>query len=118
VPILVVDDDLVIRELVFEQLSEEGYEVAVAGGSDRALEILMARAFALILSDVWMAPKDGFTLLSEIRDRNMETPIVLMSAVARPGTLERVREAGAAGFLQKPFTQAQLVDVVRATRRG
>jgi len=43
--------------------------------------------------------------------------IILMSAVARPGTLERVRDAGAAGFLQKPFTQAQLVDVVRATRR-
>lgn len=115
-PILVIDDDHAIRELLFEQLSESGYDVSLAEGGIHALEVLATRVFALILSDIAMEPLDGFALLRETRARMPEIPVVLMSTYAPVGIQERTGEAGAAAFLRKPFTHTELLAVVRRVR--
>jgi CheY-like chemotaxis protein len=110
--ILVVDDDPVILDLLAEQLGERGYFVVAARGVAAALEALAEDGFLLVLTDLRMAPRDGYALLRDVRDRGSEIPVLLMSSFAPPGTPDRAKEAGAAGFLRKPFTEQQLVDAV------
>ncbi len=110
--ILVVDDDSVVPNLVAEQLGEHGYSVVAVRGVEAALKALAEDRFLLVLTDIRMAPRDGYALLREVRDRGSEIPVLLMSSFAPPGAPERAKEAGAAGFLRKPFTEQQLVDAV------
>ena len=110
--ILVVDDDSVVLDLIAEQLGEHGYSVVTVRGVEEALEALAEDRFLLVLSDIRMAPRDGYALLRGVRDGGSRIPVLLMSSFAPLGTLERAKEAGAAGFLRKPFTEQQLVDAV------
>jgi DNA-binding NtrC family response regulator len=107
--ILIVDDDSVILELLVEQLGEHGFSVSTAGGVDAAMAVLAGESPALVLADIRMAPRDGFDLLGEIRGRFPKIPVVLMSSFSPPGAAERASRAGAAGFLRKPFTEAEML---------
>jgi CheY-like chemotaxis protein len=110
--ILVVDDDSVILDLVTEQLGEHGYSVVAVRGVEEALNALAEGRFLLVLTDIRMTPRDGYALLRDARDRGSEIPVLLMSSLSPPGAPEQAKEAGAAGFLRKPFTEQQLVDAV------
>jgi FixJ family two-component response regulator len=59
-----------------------------------------------------MAPRDGYAFLRDVRDGGSEIPVLLMSSFSPPDAPEQAEEAGAAGFLRKPFTEQQLVDAV------
>jgi DNA-binding NtrC family response regulator len=107
--ILIVDDDPLILELVAEQLGEHGYSVATAGGVEAAMAVLAAEAPVLVLADIRMTPRDGFDLLGEVRGRFPKIPVVLMSSLFPPGAAARASRAGAAGFLRKPFTEAEML---------
>ena len=111
--ILIVDDDPVVLDLVAEQLGERGYAVLAVSGVEAALEALDEDHVRLVLTDIRMAPRDGYALLRDVQDSGSEIPVLLMSSFAPPGAPEQAKEAGAAGFLRKPFTQQQLVDAVR-----
>jgi len=112
-PILVVDDDSVIRQLLFEALSASGYRCILAANGLEALERLSEQACTLMFSDVRMPAMDGLELLAETTERFPETDVVMMSGV---GTIDMAVEAmknGARDFITKPFT----IDVVRETVR-
>lgn len=110
--VLVVDDDPVVLELVAEQLGERGLSVATAESVEAALKQFDARAPDIVLADIRMSPRDGYELLDEVRGRGPCVPVVLMSSFAPPGAGERAAQAGAAGFLRKPFTDQEVFGAV------
>ena len=110
--ILVVDDERATREMVVELLREEGVEAHPAGSVDEALEALQQGRFEAILSDIQMPGKDGFTLLSEMREFGKRLPVILMTSFGTEETAHEARAAGAFDCLLKPFAREALLEMV------
>jgi len=110
--ILVVDDDPLLGEVLVEQLAMLGCEACHVSGPDEATPALRRRDLALVLCDLHMQPRDGFDLLAQVRRERPDLPVVLMSAFPPPGTAERSKASGAAGFLAKPFDAEVLQELL------
>ena len=119
--ILVVDDEADIRGLLKEILSEEGYDVDVAGDAGQARASRARQLPDLVLLDIWMPDTDGITLLREWQGAAAESscPVVMMSG---HGTVETAVEAtrlGAFDFVEKPLSLQKLLRTVeRALEAG
>lgn len=111
--ILIVDDEIGIRELLSEILYDEGYQVHVAENAEQARAYRYEREPDLVLLDIWMPEVDGITLLKEWVEQDLLTmPVVMMSG---HGTIETAVEAtriGAVDFLEKPIALQKLLDTV------
>jgi len=111
--ILVVDDEIGIRELLSEILFDEGYQVHLAENAQQAREYRSNKAPDLVLLDIWMPDTDGLSLLKEWVAQDLLTmPVVMMSG---HGTIETALEAtriGAADFLEKPIALQKLLKTV------
>jgi len=118
--ILVVDDEIGIRELLSEILADEGHTVQLAENAAHARALRSAGRPDLVLLDIWMPDTDGITLLKEwAANGQLTMPVVMMSG---HGTIETAVEAtriGAIDFLEKPIAlQKLLATVKRALRSG
>jgi len=118
--ILVVDDEVGIRELLSEILFDEGYQVYLAENAEQARAYRYKHEPDLVLLDIWMPETDGVTLLKEWVEQDMLTmPVVMMSG---HGTIETAVEAtriGAVDFLEKPISLQKLLDTVtKAIKEG
>ncbi|HJO66350.1 nitrogen assimilation response regulator NtrX [Sphingomonas sanguinis] len=116
--ILVVDDELDIRELVAGVLEDEGYDARVAADSDAALEAVAVRRPSLVLLDVWLqgSKLDGLELLDEIKRRDPSIPVLVISGHGNLDTAVAAIRKGAADFIEKPFEAERLLLMVgRAT---
>lgn len=118
--ILVVDDEIGIRELLSEILFDEGYRVHLAENAAQARAFRLSHAPDLVLLDIWMPDTDGLALLKEWAAQQLLTmPVVMMSG---HGTIETALEAtrvGAIDFLEKPIAlQKLLKTVVKALQQG
>ena len=118
--ILVVDDEIGIRELLSEILFDEGYHVVVAENAEQARDYRGRQTPDLVLLDIWMPDTDGVSLLREWATQNLLTmPVIMMSG---HGTIETAVEAtriGAVDFLEKPIALQKLLDAVsKAIRRA
>ena len=98
--------------MVVELLREEGIHAHSVASVDEALEALRQGSFEAILSDIQMPAKDGFTLLSEVRDRGSGIPVILMTSFGTAETTREARAAGAFDCLLKPFAQPALLEMV------
>jgi len=111
--ILVVDDEIGIRELLSEILFDEGYQVHMAENADQARAYRNEREPDLVLLDIWMPDTDGITLLREWVEQDLLTmPVVMMSG---HGTIETAVEAtriGAVDFLEKPIALQKLLSTI------
>ena len=112
--ILVVDDELDIRELIKEILEDEGYEVGTAENAADARHALRVRRPNLVLLDVWLPDMDGISLLKEWALGNaLVAPVIMISG---HGTVETAVEAtrlGAYDFIEKPLSLSKLLLVVK-----
>jgi len=107
--ILVVDDEPDIRESLFELLAGEGYRVDLAANATEGLKQAEAREYDLILLDVLLPDRSGMEVLRELRRRDRETPIALITAYGSiPLAVEAVK-AGASDFFQKPWDNDKLL---------
>ena len=118
--ILVVDDEVGIRELLSEILADEGHTVQLAEDAARARALRSAERPDLVLLDIWMPDTDGITLLKEwAANGQLTMPVIMMSG---HGTIETAVEAtriGAVDFLEKPIAlQKLLATVKRALKSG
>ena len=115
--LLVVEDDNALRAALMAALQSGGYQVVEAANGEAALRVLAAGAVSLVLTDIQMAPMDGYTLLGEIKRQWPQTPVVMMTAfgdIAR--AVQAVRE-GASHYLTKPFEiDTLLAEVARFKR--
>ena len=105
--ILVVDDDIHIAALVAALLEDEGYGVRCAFDGWEALAEIDREPPDLVVSDVMMPRLDGVSLIEQIRNRGLGTPVVLMSAIYADVDLPGVR------FVPKPFDIDYILAVVR-----
>lgn len=111
--ILIVDDELGIREMLSDILTDEGHTVYTADSAEAARVFMAQDTYDLILLDIWMPNTDGITLLKEWGQRRMlHCPVVMMSG---HGTIENAVEAtrfGALSFLEKPISMQKLLSTV------
>ncbi|MDR2788159.1 MAG: response regulator [Candidatus Accumulibacter sp.] len=112
--ILVVDDEMGIRELLSEILTDEGHSVSLAENAAAARKARNEKRPDLVLLDIWMPDTDGISLLKEWSSANLLTmPVVMMSG---HGTIDSAVEAtrvGAVDFLEKPIALQKLLQTVK-----
>ena len=112
--ILVVDDEIGIRELLSEILSDEGHAVLTAENAAAARALRQAEAPDLVLLDIWMPDTDGVTLLKEwAAGGQLTMPVIMMSGHATIDTAVEATRFGALDFLEKPIALARLLAAVR-----
>ena len=112
--ILVVDDEMGIRELLSEILGDEGHVVTMAENAQQARQIRAASTPDLVLLDIWMPDTDGVTLLKEWqRDRMLTMPVIMMSGHATIDTAVEATRIGALNFLEKPISLQKLLKAVQ-----
>ena len=111
--ILVVDDELGIRDLLFEILNDEGHNVELAENAAEARAARLRARPDLVLLDIWMPDTDGVTLLKEWSTANLLTmPVIMMSGHATIDTAVEATRIGAFEFLEKPITLQKLLKAV------
>ena len=111
--VLVVDDELDIRELIREILSEEGYDVTVASSASEANRKRSKKEFDLILLDIWMPETDGISLLKQwSEEKNLNSEVVMMSGHGTVDTAIESTHLGASNFVEKPLSIAKLLRTV------
>ncbi len=116
--ILVVDDEIGIRELLSEILREEGHQVDVAENAAKARDLFMKARPELVLLDIWMPDVDGVSLLKEWASSGLMTmPIVMMSGHGTIDTAVEATRIGAYSFLEKPIALQKLLSTVSAALR-
>jgi DNA-binding NtrC family response regulator len=113
--ILIVDDELGIRELLSEVLEDEGHSITLAENANQARAARADGQHDLILLDIWMPDTDGVTLLKEWNAAGSLTmPVVMMSGHATIDTAVEATRIGAFDFLEKPIALAKLLKTVQA----
>jgi DNA-binding NtrC family response regulator len=112
--ILVVDDEIGIRELLSEILGDEGHSVVLAENAQQARLAREAEAPNLVLLDIWMPDTDGVTLLKEWAAKGLLTmPVIMMSGHATIDTAVEATRIGALDFLEKPIALQKLLQSVQ-----
>jgi DNA-binding NtrC family response regulator len=112
--ILVVDDEMGIRELLSEILGDEGHAIQLAENAQQARDARAAGAPDLVLLDIWMPDTDGVTLLKEWqRDGLLTMPVIMMSGHATIDTAVEATRIGALNFLEKPIALQKLLKAVQ-----
>lgn len=113
--ILTVDDSKSMRMLLHSALTERGYNVVEAEDGIAALEWLNDNAPHLVITDINMPRMDGFGLIEALRceDRWDSTPILVLTTESSDEKKARARNAGATGWIVKPFDPEKLAQAVR-----
>lgn len=115
--ILVVDDELLIRDLLYDFFSAQGWDISVAENGGKALEILRQRQVDLVLTDIKMPEMDGLTLASEVRDNHPDIPVVVMTGYPSVDTAVTALRTKVADYIIKPFNINQLFKILEAQLR-
>ncbi|MDP1741326.1 response regulator [Polaromonas sp.] len=111
--ILVVDDELGIRDLLSEILNDEGHQIELAENAAQARAARSRSRPDLVLLDIWMPDTDGVTLLKEWSSSGLLTmPVIMMSGHATIDTAVEATKIGAMAFLEKPITLQKLLKAV------
>lgn len=111
--ILVVDDEMGIRELLSEILYDEGHVVTLAENAEQARQVRQRMRPDLVLLDIWMPDTDGVTLLKEwALNGQLSMPVIMMSGHASIDTAVEATRIGALDFLEKPITLQKLLHTV------
>ncbi|HNV82051.1 MAG TPA: response regulator [Tenuifilaceae bacterium] len=109
--ILIVDDSESIREVVSFTLETEGYKVLVANDGVDALKFLDGSHIDLIITDLHMPEMDGITLIRQVRQMPayQRIPILFLTTESQAAKKMEAKEAGATGWIIKPFVPAKLI---------
>jgi two-component system chemotaxis response regulator CheY len=117
--ILTVDDSPSMREMVRIALTGAGFDVMQASDGAQALELARGAAFDLVLSDVHMPNMDGIALIRALRAESAykHTPILMLTTEGSSDRKREGKEAGATGWIVKPFDPAQLIATMHRVLR-
>jgi len=110
--LLIVDDELHVRESLSHWFTEDGYDVETANGGHEALAALGRKSFDVIISDIKMPGMDGLELQRRVHEKDPNVAIVLVTAYASVDTAVQALKEGAYDYLVKPFDPEELSKVV------
>ena len=113
--ILTVDDSRTMRDMLRMALVKAGFNVVEAVDGEHGLEVLNANGADVIITDINMPKLDGFGFIEAVRENAAyrATPILVLTTESDPEKKMRARNAGATGWIVKPFDPTKLVDVIR-----
>ena len=113
--VLVVDDAAIIRQVCAIALKREGYEIVEGENGKDALSKLDDKKIDLVITDINMPEMDGIELIRQLRARKefKFVPIVVLSTVSQEHRVEEGKQAGASGWILKPFDANKLMHTVR-----
>ena len=112
--ILTVDDSSTMRQMITFTLKGAGFDILEAGDGVEALEVAKGKKLSLVITDVNMPRMDGITLVQRLRamPEFKFTPILVLTTESDTSMKLRGKEAGATGWIVKPFSPEKLLDVV------
>ena len=112
--ILVVDDELLIRDLLYDFFNSQGWKIKVAENGEKALEILESGNVDLLLTDLKMPDMDGMTLTRNAKNVYPDLPVVVMTGYPSVDTAVDAIRAKVADYIIKPFNINQLYKIVQS----
>ena len=110
ISVLAVDDSQTMRDMIALALRAENFDVSLAEDGMHGLEVLKDGAPDVIITDINMPRLDGFGFIEAVRDQSdlKSVPILVLTTESSPDLKERARNAGATGWIVKPFAQDKL----------
>jgi len=111
--ILIVDDSLTIRQELTLVLEPEGFRIVEAADGVKALERIRAGGVSLVLCDVNMPLMNGLDFLDNLKSLGLKIPVVMLTTEGEPEAIERARNAGAKGWIIKPFKAPLVIAAVK-----
>ena len=101
--ILVVDDELLIRDLLYDFFHDQGWDIAVAENGRKALDIMQERQFDVVLTDLRMPSMDGMALTSQVQQDYPDIPVVIMTGYPSVESAVAALRTKVADYITKPF---------------
>src|SRR6476646_10136595 len=111
--ILVIDDEQGIRNLLGTLLSRKGYDVVLADGGRRGLELFRRERPDVVVLDLKMPEMDGMTVLTQIRNADQKLPVIILTGAGTPETERQVYALGVSEFIEKEFSMHRLGDALK-----
>ena len=112
ISILIVDDESSVRDSLYNWFIEDGYHVAIAEDSKKALTILESESFDIVLADIKMPGMDGLEMLKRIKAIRKDTIVIMMTAFATVETAVQALKDGAFDYVTKPFDPDDLEEII------
>jgi two-component system response regulator PilR (NtrC family) len=112
--ILVVDDELSMREFLKILLEKEGYEVFTASETTSAIDLIQGHTFDLVISDIKMPGIGGLSLLERIKEINSSIPVIMITAFASPENAVIAMKSGAFDYITKPFKVDEIINIIKS----
>ena len=112
-PILVVDDEPIVRESIRDWLKDAGYQVATAETGEEALELIRRQKFGLMILDVRLPGRTGISVLREVREKYPEIKAIIITAYPSSDLTAEAMKLGAIDYLIKPIAPDDLEKLVR-----
>jgi len=112
--ILIIDDELSMREFLKVLLEKEGYGAAATANAKDALAALEGQDYDLIISDIKMPEMSGIEFLEQIRSAGLMVPVILITAYASPEDAVAAMKGGAYDYITKPFNVAEIKEIIRS----
>lgn len=106
--ILVVDDELLIRDLLYDYFQDLSWDIAVVGSGKAALEKMQEREFDVLLTDLKMPEMDGSTLIDRVRESKPDMPVIVVTGYPSVDTAVRSLRQRVDDYLTKPFNVTKL----------
>jgi two-component system response regulator MtrA len=116
--ILIVDDETDVADMYARVLKRSGFDCLVAYDSPAALALFDSAQPTLVLSDINLPTGDGFEIARYVRRRSPGTPVILMTTHHNSNVAGQAAHAGAARYLRKPFSNAELISTIKALLGG
>ncbi len=111
--ILIVDDDINLCKALKEELAEVGYNANYVNNGDLAFEYFAHHSVDLILLDLKMPGKNGFDVLKEMKEKNIEVKVIVLTAYADVKSAIDSAKLGATDFISKPYDFDELLITIR-----
>ena len=107
--VLLLEDDITLNETISEELEELGYEVDVVEDGEEAYDKIYEKCYDILLLDVNVPKINGFELLKEVRDREIQTPAIFITSLNSVDDLSKGYEMGGDDYIRKPFELKELI---------
>jgi DNA-binding NtrC family response regulator len=114
-PILIVDDELIVRQSIREWLQDAGYQVATAESGEEALQMLETQDFSVMVLDIRLPGKTGIQILKEIKTLKPQIKSIVITAYPSAELAVEAMKLGAVDYLIKPVAPDQLEKLIRET---